>query len=113
MYDEIDALELEKLIKSNKEIEIIDVREDEEWDMIRIPNTKLIPLSNIVSRVDEIDFSKKVYIFCRSGYRSWQVCAWLDSKWKKATNVAWSIRQLYREKSDLIEITDKFYPWYF
>lgn len=113
MYDEIDALELEKLIKSNKKIEIIDVREYEEWDMIRIPNTKLIPLSNIVSRVDEIDFSKKVYIFCRSGYRSWQVCAWLDSKWKKATNVVWSIGQLYKEKSDLIEITDKFYPWYF
>lgn len=112
MYGEIDALDLENLVHSNVDIELIDVREKNEWDMIKIPKAKLIPLSSIEFRLNEIDFSKNVYIFCRSWVRSWKVCSWLEWMWKSATNIAWSIRQLYNEASDIIEVTDKFYPWY-
>jgi len=51
MYDEIDALELEKIIDSKSNIEIIDVREKYEWDIIKIPKAKLIPLSSIQTRL--------------------------------------------------------------
>ena len=47
-------------------MEIIDVREQNEWDMVRIPQAKLIPLSQLPNRYQEIDFHKDVYIFCRT-----------------------------------------------
>ena len=78
MYSEITANELERLIESGADIELVDVREKAEWDQIRIPGAKLIPLSSIEFRTSEIDFSKPVYIFCRTGARSGQVCAWLE-----------------------------------
>jgi rhodanese-related sulfurtransferase len=78
MYTEITAKELETLIKNKADIELIDVREKSEWDQIRIPGAKLIPLSSIEFRIGDIDFSKPVYIFCRTGGRSGRVGAWLE-----------------------------------
>jgi adenylyltransferase/sulfurtransferase len=66
MYTEISALELPGIIQSKQDIEIIDVREQKEWDMVRLPHAKLIPLSQIQTRSHEIDFGKDVYILCRS-----------------------------------------------
>jgi rhodanese-related sulfurtransferase len=37
MYSQITTKELEKLVHENTEIELIDVREKNEWDQIRIP----------------------------------------------------------------------------
>jgi rhodanese-related sulfurtransferase len=88
MYREISTETLEKILKEKKDIELIDVREKNEWDMIRIPGAKLIPLSSIQFRISDIDFSKQVYVFCRTGGRSGQVCAWLESEGKTVTNVA-------------------------
>ena len=108
MYQEITTKQLETLIESWTEIELIDVREKNEWDMIRIQNAKLIPLSTIQSRIEEIDFSKSVYIFCRTGWRSGQVCDWLETQGKTATNIAGSIKKLYETSSKILEITPKF-----
>lgn len=108
MYQEINSKELEKLIHENRDIELIDVREKNEWDMIRIPGAKLIPLSSIRFRIGDIDFSKPVYIFCRTGWRSGQVCAWLETQGKTATNIAGSIKKLYETSSKILEITPKF-----
>lgn len=112
MYSQITTKELEQLVHNNIDIELIDVREKTEWDQIRIPGAKLIPLSSIEFRINDIDFSKPVYVFCRTGWRSGQVCGWLESHNKKATNIIWSIKQLYEDKSDIIEITEKFNPSY-
>ncbi len=78
MYTEITAKELETLIKNKADIELIDVREKNEWEQIRIPGAKLIPLSSIELRMADFDFSKPVYVFCRTGSRSGRVCAWLE-----------------------------------
>ncbi|MDD2745501.1 MAG: rhodanese-like domain-containing protein [Candidatus Gracilibacteria bacterium] len=112
MYREINTKELEELVHAHADIELIDVREKIEWDQIRIPSAKLLPLSSIQFRISEIDFSKPVYLFCRTGGRSGQVCGWLESQGMDVINVAGSIRQLYQEQSDIIEITDAFVPSY-
>jgi rhodanese-related sulfurtransferase len=70
MYKEITHNELEVLIKNKSPIELIDVREKDEHDMIRIPQAKLIPLSQFANRIHEIDWIRPVYIFCRTGGRS-------------------------------------------
>lgn len=87
MYQEIIHTELETLLKHHADIELIDVREQIEYDMIRIPGAKLIPLSVFTSRAKEVDHNRPVYIFCRTGARSGQACAWLETQGKRAINV--------------------------
>ena len=50
MYQEISAQKLEEIVQTKQPIELIDVREEHEWDMIHIPQAKLIPLSQLSDR---------------------------------------------------------------
>jgi adenylyltransferase/sulfurtransferase len=68
--EEITATELNELIKNNSEVQIIDVREPHEYEIAKIPNTKLIPLGEVVNRAKEIDPSRTAIIHCKAGGRS-------------------------------------------
>lgn len=48
----------------------LDVRESSEWDIVRIPGSVLIPLSQLQNRLDEIPTNKDIVIVCASGSRS-------------------------------------------
>jgi rhodanese-related sulfurtransferase len=55
---------------------LLDVREQEEWDLARVPGAVLIPLSELRARWDELPFDgSDVVVMCRSGARSGQVVA--------------------------------------
>ncbi|MEO1289941.1 MAG: rhodanese-like domain-containing protein [Chloroflexota bacterium] len=49
---------------------LIDVRELEEYEEVRLPNTVHIPLGEVQARIDEIPQDKQVVLVCRSGGRS-------------------------------------------
>jgi adenylyltransferase/sulfurtransferase len=68
--EEITATELNDLIKNNSEVQIIDVREPHEYEIAKIPNTKLIPLAQVVSRANEIDGTRTTIVHCKAGGRS-------------------------------------------
>ncbi len=68
--EEITATELYNLMQEDPDIQIIDVREPHEYEIARIPKAKLIPLGEIIKRMDELDPSRTAYIHCRSGGRS-------------------------------------------
>lgn len=68
--EEITARELNELIKNDREVQIIDVREPHEYKIAKIPNTKLIPLAQVVNRAKEIDQSRTAIIHCKAGGRS-------------------------------------------
>jgi adenylyltransferase/sulfurtransferase len=51
-------------------VQIIDVREPHEFEIARIPRTKLIPLGEIVKRAAEIDSSRAAILHCKGGVRS-------------------------------------------
>ena len=53
--EEITATELKQRIDRGDDLQIIDVREPNEFDVARIPGTKLIPLGQVVARKDEIE----------------------------------------------------------
>jgi len=57
---------------SNQGSLLLDVREQDEYDEIHVPHSKLIPLNQLSSRLAEIiDFKdKSVVVICRSGVRS-------------------------------------------
>ncbi len=68
--EEITATELSDLIKTNSEVQIIDVREAHEYEIAKIPHAKLIPLGEVVGRSGEIDSSRTAIIHCKAGGRS-------------------------------------------
>jgi sulfur-carrier protein adenylyltransferase/sulfurtransferase len=68
--EEITVTELNDLIRKNPEIQIIDVREAHEFEIAKIPHTKLIPLGQVVARSKEIDPSRTAILHCKGGVRS-------------------------------------------
>jgi adenylyltransferase/sulfurtransferase len=46
------------------------VREPNEYDIARLPESKLIPLGQVVGRMSEIDESRETVVHCKMGGRS-------------------------------------------
>lgn len=67
---EITARELKERLDRGDDIQVIDVREQREYDAARIAGSKLIPLGEITARRDEIDASKETVVHCKGGGRS-------------------------------------------
>ena len=58
---------------------MLDVREQWEYDEGHIPNITLIPMGDIPNRLDELPRDKEIIVTCRSGNRSGQISALLQS----------------------------------
>lgn len=74
---EITVEELKKLMDSNADFQLIDVREPHEYDICNL-NGELIPMSDIPHNVDKISKDKQVVLHCRSGKRSGDMLLWLE-----------------------------------
>lgn len=74
MFDVISAEEFAGLYQDQRqqkgEIEIIDVREQEEWDDYHLAGSKLMPLSIFHKKVHELNKKQKIYVLCAHGIRS-------------------------------------------
>jgi len=81
-YNDIEP-EAFHLLASGGELEpgqIIDVREQMEWDYYHLDSSLLMPLNTIPHRLDEIAADKAVYIICAHGVRSRGACRYLAEK---------------------------------
>jgi len=78
VLEEITAAELNELIKNDREVQIIDLRKPFEVEIASLPNTKLIPLGEVVARAKEIDQSRTAIIHCKAGGRSAKAIAALQ-----------------------------------
>ena len=74
---EVTVQELKKLMDSNADFQLIDVREPHEYDICNL-NGELIPMSDIPNNVDKISKDKQVVLHCRSGKRSGDMLLWLE-----------------------------------
>lgn len=72
--------EVNELIGSGGECQVIDVREFSEFNSERIADAQLMPLSDFEKHADEIDHTKPVYLMCRSGTRAKQAAEKLLKK---------------------------------
>lgn len=62
------------------DVQIVDVREIDEYRASHIEGATLIPLGELVHRVSEIDRRRDVIVVCRSGNRSTQACELLRER---------------------------------
>ncbi len=68
--EEITPAELKQRLDKGDDIQIVDVREDNEVAMGRIPNSIHIPLGQILGRMNEIDPNRETVVHCKMGGRS-------------------------------------------
>lgn len=104
MFSSINHHEFKELFKKEgQNLEIIDVREESEYKLVRVENSKLIPMGEILDNLDKIDWSKKVILICRSGARSGYVAGILEKLGKDVTNMAGGIYSLELDKCDCLK----------
>lgn len=68
-YTDVTVEEAQEMI-DQQEVVVLDVRTVEEYDSGHIPYALLIPLSELESRLDELNSSDYILVYCRSGVRS-------------------------------------------
>jgi sulfur-carrier protein adenylyltransferase/sulfurtransferase len=68
----IPAGEIKSILDKDKtgEFLLLDVRQPVEYEAGHIPGAMLIPLGELEARQAELDRSKKIIVYCRSGHRS-------------------------------------------
>lgn len=93
---EIEAPELKARLDAKDDFILLDVREPHEYQIARIPGSKLIPLGEIPKRVGELDPAADYVVHCKSGMRSAKAIDFLkQSGFKRLKNLkggilAWS-----------------------
>jgi rhodanese-related sulfurtransferase len=67
-------------LHSEGDIVIVDVRQDWEYEQVRVPGSLLIPLDALLERKDEVPTDQTVVLLCRSGNRSSQALGLLSDE---------------------------------
>jgi len=76
---EITVTELKKLMDQKADFQLIDVREQHEFDEANLSGT-LIPMGEALQRANEFSKDKQVVVHCRSGKRSATVINALENQ---------------------------------
>jgi adenylyltransferase/sulfurtransferase len=92
----ITATQLKTKFDRGEAFTLIDVREPFEYEISRIPGSKLIPLGELLGRLSELDSADEIVLQCKSGARSAKALHLLqDAGFRKLYNLegginAWS-----------------------
>ncbi len=80
--------ELKQKMDSGERFVLVDVREPFEYEIARIPGSKLIPLGELHSRMSELDSADDIVLHCKMGGRSAKALKLLsEAGFTKLTNV--------------------------
>jgi rhodanese-related sulfurtransferase len=76
---EIDVRSVRGLREQGTDFVLLDVREQDEYDLVRIAGAQLLPMSQIQARLDELTplRERRIVVHCHHGGRSEQVTHWL------------------------------------
>lgn len=76
--DEVTIQEMKRALDDRSlGIHVIDVREQDEQEIARVPGVPLFPLSTLPKRFTELDPNQQLYIHCKSGKRSMKALEFL------------------------------------
>lgn len=73
----LSATELQTLL-NDAAVQLIDVRQADEWAIAHLPGARLLPLDQLPARSDEIDTARPVVLYCHHGMRSAMAGQWLE-----------------------------------
>jgi sulfur-carrier protein adenylyltransferase/sulfurtransferase len=88
----ITVQDLKRKMDAREKFVLIDVRELFEYDICRIPGSKLLPLGELPSRMSELDSADEIVLHCKMGGRSAKALKLLqEAGFTKVHNVAGGI----------------------
>lgn len=73
------------------EVVLLDVREDWELAIAKVPGIVHIPMGEVPARLQELDINKEVVVLCRSGRRSLDVAQFLQQHGYRSSNLTGGI----------------------
>jgi len=75
--DLISPADLRARLAAGDDVQLVDVREDFEFDYCHLPGSRLIPLDELPRRAAEIRATGPVVLICHHGVRSAQALSYL------------------------------------
>jgi adenylyltransferase/sulfurtransferase len=81
---------------------VLDVREEWEWSVARIPAATLLPLGDLEAGVNSLDRARPVIVYCHHGSRSGAAAEWLRSQGFQARNLLGGIDRWSRDVDPLV-----------
>ena len=70
MYKKITPKEFFDIRSKENNWQLLDVREKEEIEIAKLPDSIFIPMNDVKSRIEELNKEKPIAVICRSGIRS-------------------------------------------
>jgi len=74
---EISARELQRRLQAGDDLQLVDVREEMEFEYCHLPGSVLLPLGELPRRTEEIRSKGPVVLICHHGVRSAQALGYL------------------------------------
>ncbi len=96
MINEIDSESLHQRLATGEDLLLVDIRTPGEVAQGLIPKARTLPMHLLPLRLDELPKDQDVVLYCRSGARSYQACAYLAQQgWGRVLNlrggiIAWA-----------------------
>lgn len=90
--------EVKNVLEKNGNVRLIDVREKWEYDLAKIENCELMPLSSFSDHLEKLKPEDSLIIYCHTGVRSYHVCSFLaENGFTNVSNLeggikAWSLQ---------------------
>jgi sulfur-carrier protein adenylyltransferase/sulfurtransferase len=97
-FVEITPRELQSRLQRGEELELIDVREQFEWDIAHIDGARLVPLATLPDVVETLDRAHEVVVYCKGGTRSRAAASHLaDAGFRRISNLTGGILRWQEE----------------
>jgi adenylyltransferase/sulfurtransferase len=99
-FVEVTPRELQSRLARGEALQLIDVREQFEWDIVRIAGARLVPLATLPEAIDTLDKEREVVVYCKGGSRSRAAATHLaDAGFRRVANLTGGILR-WREEVD-------------
>ncbi|HUQ18637.1 MAG TPA: ThiF family adenylyltransferase, partial [Gemmatimonadaceae bacterium] len=67
---EISPTDLAAMMERHADFDLVDVREEYEWNIARLPGARLVPVGRIADELASFNSARQTVLYCRSGIRS-------------------------------------------
>lgn len=76
---EVTCHDVKQSLNAGEDFLLLDCREQHEFNIASIPDAVLLPMSQLISRVDELEKyrNSRIVVHCHHGGRSLRVAGWL------------------------------------
>src|SRR6266850_2296905 len=99
-FVEITPRELTARLSRGEELDLIDVREQFEWDIVRIPGARLVPLATLPDVAETLDKDREIVVYCKGGARSRAAASHLaDAGFRRVANLTGGVLR-WRDEVD-------------